>query len=211
MVGVKPCHQAPLTRRLWTFGYLRPPRGTADAQGDRLGGFVAIDSLTGFALCHLAKVQDQFLALEALKTYVEKAPFPVHGLLLSDNATCFLAETFLKGACELGFLQRTIRSSHPWSNGKVEALNRVLKYQCFAAIAGNISDWKSACTLVERWMNYYNTQRSHSGHVNRGIPPVAFYELHKKTEGDHLGKLLKSPNPDCHCVTEPNERLVLAK
>jgi len=86
---------------------------------------------------------------------------------------------------------RTIRTSHPWSNGKVEALNRVLKYQCLAAIAGNISDWHSACDLVERWMHYYNTQRSHSGHANKGLPPIPFYELYRKTEGDHLATLIK--------------------
>ena len=61
-------------------------------------------------------------------------------------------DRFIKGVANRGPIQRTIRSAHPWSNGKVEALNRVLKYQCFPAIAGNIEDWRSACVLAHRWM-----------------------------------------------------------
>ena len=77
--------------------------------------------------------------------------------------------------------QRPHLALSPRASGKVEALNRVLQYPCFAAIAGNIADWPSACDLVERWMHYYNTQRSHSGHVSKDLPPIPFYELYKQT------------------------------
>ena len=33
-------------------------------------------------------------------------------------------------------------------------------------------------------------KRAHSGHVNRGLPPTALYELYEKTPGDHLDRLL---------------------
>ena len=33
-------------------------------------------------------------------------------------------------------------------------------------------------------------KRAHSGHVNRGLPPIALYELYEKTPGDHLDRLL---------------------
>ena len=102
-----------------------------------------------------------------------------------------MIETFIQAVANRGLMQRTIRSSHPWSNGKVEALNKVLKYQCFPVIAGNITDWQSACRLVDRWMTYYNEQRSHGGFANQGLPPLAVWQLHQKTPGDHLEKLIK--------------------
>ena len=174
-----------------TFGYLRSPRGQAQQAGERLGGFVCIDSLTSFATCFLTATSDQFQALEGLDHYRGAAPFPLHGLLLTDNAKCFLSETFIQAVANRGLMQRTIRSSHPWSNAKVEALNKVLKCQCFPVIAGNITDWQSACRLVDRWMTYCNEQRSHGGFVNNGLPPLALWQLYQKTPGDHLEKLIK--------------------
>ena len=67
----------------------------------------------------------------------------------------------------------------------------LLLYPCFAAIAVNISDRQSACVLVDRWMVYYNTQRSHGGFVNKGLPPMALWQLYEKTPGDYLQKLIK--------------------
>ena len=90
-----------------------------------------------------------------------------------------------------GLLRRTMRSAHPWSNGKVEALNKVLKCQCFPAVAGNITDWQSACVLAGRWMVHYNEQSSHGGFANKGLPPLAFWHLYESTPGDHLQKLVK--------------------
>jgi len=97
---------------------------------------------------------------------------------------------FIKTCMSLEFVQRTTKTAHPWSNGKCEALNRTLKYQCFPAIAGNIQSWEDMCQLVSIWMDFYNKTRAHTGHVNRGLPPLAFLRLYNNTEGDHLGKLL---------------------
>jgi hypothetical protein len=66
-----------------------------------------------------------------------------------------------------------------------------LKYQCFPAIAGNITDWQSACELVDRWIHYYSKKRSHGGFVNKGLPPVAVWQLYQQTQGDHLQKLVR--------------------
>jgi hypothetical protein len=158
--------------------------------GIRLGGFVVVDSLTAFAHVRLAKSGDQFEAADALGKYLEAAPFDVFGIVLSDNGKTFLSDHFVQACTNAGLMLRTIRPSHPWSNGKVEAMNKTLKYQCFAAIAGNISSWENAVVLVEKWMDYYNALRSHSGHANKGLPPLPFYELWKKTPGDDLQKLI---------------------
>jgi hypothetical protein len=170
-----------------TFGFLRGPYGEPAV---RLGGFVLIDSLTSFSVVKLAKAGDGFEASAALQQYGQCAPFALEGLVLSDNGGAFLSDGFIGTVRKMGLLLRTIRPSHPWSNGKVEAMNRTLKYQCFAAIAGNVASWEEAVVLVEKWMFYYNHLRSHGGHTNRGLPPVPFYQLWKKTEGDDLQKLI---------------------
>ena len=77
-----------------------------------------------------------------------------------------------------------------WSNGKVDALNKTLKYQCFPAIAGNVESWACAENLVKEWMHYYNHIRAHAGHSSKGLPPVPFIELYHKAPGDHLQKLI---------------------
>jgi hypothetical protein len=40
-------------------------------------------------------------------------------------------------------------------------------------------------------MVYSNTQRSHGGFANKGLPPLAFWQLYEATPGDHLQKLIK--------------------
>ena len=170
-----------------TFGFLRGVRGEPSI---RLGGFVLIDSLTSYAVVRLAKAPDVFEAVASLHLYIERAPFELRGILLSDNGGAFLGEHFVNAVRKLGLLHRTIRPSHPWSNGKVEAMNKTLKYQCFAAIAGNVGTWDQAVVLVDRWMEYYNHTRSHGGHCNKGLPPMAFYNIWKRIEGDDLAKLI---------------------
>jgi len=170
-----------------TFGFLR---GTRHKETRRLGGFVAVDCLTAYADVHLADTPDAKEACKALAHYVDNAPFQPKGILLTDNGGCFISAEFIAEAAKAGFIQRTIRPGHPWSNGKVEALNKTLKYQCFPVIAGNITDWDQAVDLVGTWMDYYNKSRAHGGHINRGLPPLAFLDLYKKTPGSHVEKLL---------------------
>jgi hypothetical protein len=40
-------------------------------------------------------------------------------------------------------------------------------------------------------MVYYNTQRSHGGFVNKGLPPIALFQLYGRIPGDHIQKLVK--------------------
>ena len=146
------------------------------------------------------RTDDAEAAVAALEHYMSQAPFTPSGILLSDNAKAFLSEAFIQATMMFGLIQRTTKPAHPWSNGKAEAMNRTLKYQCFPAVAGNIQKWEDAVQLVQVWMTFYNTQRAHSGHINRGLPPIAFYELYTKTPGDHLDRLLAmgilKPGPD---------------
>jgi len=196
-----------------TFGFLR---GAPGVEGVRLGGFVVVDSLTSHASVYLAKVADAIEAVAALRAYIEKAPFPVKGIVLSDNGGPFLSDHWLNFCQANKLIPRRIRSSHPWSNGKVEALNKTLKYECFAALAGNICKWEDALNLVEVWLSFYNSTRAHTGHCNQGLPPDVFFSLYQKTPGDHLEKLDFFPDLRESVLppVEPgkaNPRLLLAK
>lgn len=172
-----------------TFGYLR---GVYGAPQKRLGGYVVIDSLTGFASVYLCPEANGENAAAAFEKYCKTSPFAVDGLVLTDNGKDFLSEAFYQKVCvEHGCYHRTTRVNHPWSNGKVEALNKTLKYNCFPALGfAAEKDWAAVCAAVDGWMRWYNTTRAHYGWVNQGLPPLAFYNLWVKTPGAPYDKLV---------------------
>lgn len=172
-----------------TFGFLR---GQSEQKKGWLGGFVVIDSLTGFADVTLSSRHTGEAAVKALENYRKKAPFKLEGIVFSDNGEAFLSDLFMTFVYRLGLLQRTTRYHHPWSNGKVEALNKTLKFQCFPALAHqSFERLEDVQLLVDRWMQFYNEQRAHTGFVNRGLPPLAFYRLWENTPGNYFEKLIK--------------------
>lgn len=173
-----------------TFGFLR---GIGDQKGIRLGGYVCCDSLTAFATVYLSSTTGGEAAWNAIEKHRKTAPFELRGIIFSDNGpTDFLSDYFIEQVARAGLIQRTTRYNSPWSNGKAEALNKTLKYQCFPAIAAaNVTQWDQVEELVDQWLHYYNHVRAHTGHVNRGLPPVAWYNLWKATPGDEVEKLAK--------------------
>ncbi len=172
-----------------TFGYLRGKHGAAQK---RVGGYVVVDSLTGFAALYLSNRPCAAEAVAALRKYCKTSPFRLHGLVLTDNGADFCGHEYSTAVAEeFGCYHRTTQVNHPWSNGKVEALNKTLKYTCFPALGfAAEKDWSTIAAAVDAWMLWYNTRRAHTGWVNQGLPPVAFYELWKKTPGDEAEKLL---------------------
>lgn len=170
------------------FGFLR---GLGKQKGIRVGGYCCIDSLTGFATVLLTDHPNGSDACAALEKYRSASPFGVEGIVFSDNSpTDFLSDLFIDFVAKNGLFQRTTRYNSPWSNGKVEALNKTLKYQCFPAIAAaNCTQWAEVEQLVDTWMEFYNKTRAHTGHVNKGLPPLIWYELWENTPGNHLEKL----------------------
>jgi len=170
------------------FGFLR---GVAPRKGIRVGGYVCVDSLTGFATVLLTDRTNPEDATAAVEKHRRNSPFELKGIIFSDNGpTDFLSDHFIEFCAKNGWLQRTTRYNSPWSNGKVEALNKTLKYQCFPAIAAaNVTQWIEVVQLVDAWMEFYNTKRSHTGHVNKGLPPKVWYDLWCNTPGTPLEKL----------------------
>lgn len=172
-----------------TFGFVR---GMQAREGQRLGGYVVVDSFTGWITVHLAPTTGPRPAIAAVEKHLAACPFECTGVLFSDNGpTDFTVPDFVRFAHEKGFLQRTTRVRSPWSNGKVEAVNRTLKYQCFPVIANSpTTSWEDVAKATDLWVKYYNDQRAHTGHCNRGLPPRVLYELWSRTAGDHLERLV---------------------
>ena len=171
-----------------TFGMVR---GGQLEEKKWIRGCIVVDSFTSFAQVLISDAQGPAEAEEAMRKFTENAPFAVSGIILTDNGNQFLSEQWISFCLHNGFLNRTTRINHPWSNGKVEALNKTLKYQCFPAICtGECLTVEEIQVLVDRWMLYYNSTRTHTGHMNRGLPPLALYALWHKAPGDYIDKLV---------------------
>lgn len=103
-------------------------------------------------------------------------------------------------------IPRYTRRAHPWSNGKVEALNRTLKYQCFPLLLSmGDASFEEIDGGVCAWMRYYNHTRAHGGWINKGLPPHALWELWLSAKGTRLDKLV-----EIGAVTHHNIRYVRA-
>lgn len=82
--------------------------------------------------------------------------------VLSDNAFAYRKSTAFKEAvAQIGAQQRFIKPHCPWTNGKVERLNRTLGTE-WAYSRIFISNTERADALAP-WLNYYNTKRIHTG------------------------------------------------
>lgn len=82
--------------------------------------------------------------------------------VISDNAFAYRNSTvFQATAAELGIQQRFIRPHCPWTNGKVERLNRTLATEW--AYARPFASNAERAALLPRWLDYYNLDRPHLG------------------------------------------------
>ncbi len=82
--------------------------------------------------------------------------------VISDNAFAYrTSQVFRDAAAELGIVQKFIRPHCPWTNGKVERLNRTL-----AAEWAYSRPWTSNTDRAEAlptWLRHYNLERPHLG------------------------------------------------
>jgi hypothetical protein len=169
----------------------RLERGDRSPHSVFVSGVQCVDAYSAFASVKLCTGQDSEAAVEGLKHHVETCPFKVRGLVLSDNGLPFLSDAYV-GYCKLfGFVQRTTQFNHPWSNGKVEAFNRTLKYEAMPAlVAAGITSLEECQKWLDVWVHNYNYKRVHGGWINRGLPPAVCAELWRQTAGDVFAKLV---------------------
>jgi transposase InsO family protein len=169
----------------------RLERGDRSPSSRFVCGLQCVDAYSGFASCFLCEHEDATSAVAGFKHYTETAPFKVSGLVLSDNGLPFLSEEFVGYLKLFGFVQRTTQYNHPWSNGKVEAFNRTLKYEAMPGlVAAGLKGPEETQGWMDIWCHHYNFKRIHHGWINRGLPPSVVAELWEKTAGDVFDKLV---------------------
>ena len=82
--------------------------------------------------------------------------------VISDNAFAYrLSADFKNAVAELGAEQRFIKPHCPWTNGKVERLNRTLATEW--AYRQIFTSNQARTDALAPWLNHYNTERIHSG------------------------------------------------
>jgi transposase InsO family protein len=82
--------------------------------------------------------------------------------VISDNAFAYRKSTDFKNAVtKLGATQRFIKPHCPWTNGKVERLNRTLANE-WAYTRTYVNNQERTDALAP-WLNHYNTERIHTG------------------------------------------------
>lgn len=82
--------------------------------------------------------------------------------VLSDNAFAYRLSTDFKNAvATIGAEQRFIKPHCPWTNGKVERLNRTLATEW--AYRQPFTSNQDRTDALAPWLNHYNTERIHTG------------------------------------------------
>jgi transposase InsO family protein len=116
----------------------------------------------------------KFTSLLARRVAAELA---AHGWQLekitTDNASKFRAATFGDTVAALGAQQRFIRAGRPQTNGAVERVQRTILDECWKpAFARYLTPKYTGLRLdLDRYLDYYNTDRAHTGRHNRGRTP----------------------------------------
>lgn len=89
--------------------------------------------------------------------------------VISDNAFAYRkSRAFHQTAADLGISQRFIRPHCPWTNGKVERLNRTLATEwAYSRIWSSNADRAAA---LPAWLEHYNLERPHLG--IDGLTPI---------------------------------------
>lgn len=82
--------------------------------------------------------------------------------VISDNAFAYRNSAAFKAAvAQIGAEQRFIKPHCPWTNGKVERLNRTLATEW--AYSEMFNSNQARHDALEPWLNHYNTERIHTG------------------------------------------------
>ena len=89
---------------------------------------------------------------------------------MTDNAFSYrLSADFQAALARLGARHILIRPHCPWTNGKVERLNRTLLAEWAYARIFTSNAERAAC--LPDWLEHYNTRRRHS--ALGGLPPTS--------------------------------------
>jgi transposase InsO family protein len=149
-------------------GWRAHGRGTRP--GDKRGlGFdyihAVIDDHTRLAYAEIHDDEKGTTAAGVLLRAAEffaKCGIPKIERVISDNAFAYRnSKDFKDAVAQIGAQQRFIKPHCPWTNGKIERLNRTLATEwAYRQIFTSNAERTAA---LAPWLNYYNTERIHTG------------------------------------------------
>jgi transposase InsO family protein len=93
--------------------------------------------------------------------------------IMTDNASEFRSATFQQTVAGLGARHIFIRAGRPQTNGCVERVQQTILEECWKpALTRYLIPKQTGLGLdLERYLRYYNTQRTHTGRWTRGRTP----------------------------------------
>ena len=119
--------------------------------------------IVGYHMAMRGRAKEAEMALEeaCLNRFglVYAQPGELRPMLRSDNGLIFLARRFRSACHQYGLSQEFITPHTPQQNGMIERFFRSLKEECVWLY--NFRDFQEARREVERWIEFYNTERPH--------------------------------------------------
>jgi len=153
----------------------------------RIFQFTAIDTYSSYAWAKLYTDKSAVSACDfMMHVYNTSLDIPIQSVL-TDNGLEFTTHhpsknhSFERLLQELKINHRLTKVRHPWTNGACERLNRTLLEE-FYQVAFRTTIYKSVQKLnddLNRFIEFYNCQRTHQGKRNKGKVPAELYLLHK--------------------------------
>ena len=104
---------------------------------------------------------------------------------MSDNGSEFRNQLFRDTIQELGAELRFIRSGRPQTNGCVERLQGTILEECWKPAFARylVPGYLGLREDLERFLVYYNTDRTHHGRWTRGRTPLEVIGANKMWSG----------------------------
>jgi transposase InsO family protein len=153
----------------------------------RIFQFTAIDAYSSYGWTKLYTDKSAVSACDfMMHVYHTSLDIPLQSVL-TDNGLEFTTHhqsknhSFERLLQELKIHHRLTRVRHPWTNGACERLNRTLLEE-FYQVAFRTKIYRSVEQLnddLNRFIEFYNCQRTHQGKRNKGKVPAELYLLHK--------------------------------
>lgn len=143
---------------------------------------------------HMQEYDVQLVVQQTHEKYPDASP-----RLISDNGSQFISREFKAYLRELNFSHVKSSPYYPQSNGKIEAFHKNIKTECLRK--QSFLDVEELRAAVKAYIDYYNTQRLHSGIYY--LPPQAM--LNGKAE-----KILKERDRKLELARERRQQNYLA-
>ena len=146
------------------------------AGGLLIVGITVGDNSSGFATITLTPDGRKTAAatVQSLTDFYHAFPAVEHfRTLYSDNGSAFKNYLVQEWCDGLDIKYRQTKVAPVWSNGKAERLQAIIKREVFIPIILARRDDSIAALheALDTRMGWYNLQRPHFGHINRGLTP----------------------------------------